>query len=145
MRIRSYITFLLLLAFVGAGAQQSAILSQAPFNEILIDPAVAGSTEEIPLNLQFRRQWSGIDAAPVTQIVSTHSRLGKQLGIGAFIYNDVAGPSRNTGVNLGLSYRAKLNDKVGLSFGLAGQLFQYVIDNFYLCSSKGHFFVSIIT
>ena len=129
MRSGIIIWSFLLMAAIDAFGQQSAILSQAPFNEIMIDPAVAGSTAEIPLSLQFRRQWSGIDAAPVTQLVSTHSRLGDQLGIGAFIYNDVAGPSRNTGINLGLSYRTKLNDKVHLSFGLAGQLFQYTIDN----------------
>ena len=109
-------------------AQQSAVLSQAIFNEILIDPAVAGSTEDIPLKLQFRKQWSGIDAAPVTQLASVHAPLGDQIGIGAYIYNDVAGPTRNTGFSIGLAYKLKLNDKMKLSFGLAGQLFQFSID-----------------
>ena len=129
MKTREIISFLLLILSTHAMAQQSAVLSQAPFNTILIDPAVAGSTEDIPLRLQFRRQWSGIDQAPVTQVASVHTRLGDQMGLGAFIYNDVAGPTRNTGINIGLAYRLKASERTDLSFGLSGQLFQFHIDN----------------
>jgi type IX secretion system PorP/SprF family membrane protein len=116
------------LVSLHAGAQQIALNSQYMYNELLINPAVAGNKPYTPIGFAFRRQWAGIDAAPVTQSLFGHGYLGGGFGLGGMIYNDVAGPSRRTGASLSMAYHFRLNDKMNLSFGLGGNVTQFYID-----------------
>jgi len=38
----------------------------------LLNPAVAGSYDYIPVNLSVRQQWVGFDGAPSSQAISLH-------------------------------------------------------------------------
>lgn len=125
--------FLLLLLFASAlqvQAQQLGLSSQYYLNDIVINPAVAGVKNFLPVNLSIRRQWTGIKEAPVVQSVSTHGYAGMNLGCGGFVLNEVTGPTRRTAINFATAYHLVL-DKEGmeaprvLSFGLAANLSQH--------------------
>lgn len=118
-----------LVAFSVSG-QQLSLNSQYMFNEAALNPAAAGSKDYVPIHFNFRRQWSGFDGAPVSQILTTHADMGKNLGFGGNLFNDVTGPSRTTGMNLMLSYRLRLsqNNLHGLRMGLGVTLGQHLVD-----------------
>lgn len=118
-----------LVAF-GVSGQQLSLNSQYMFNEASLNPAAAGSKDYVPIHFNFRRQWSGFDGAPVSQILTTHADMGKNLGFGGNLFNDVTGPSRTTGMNLMLSYRLRLsqNNLHGLRMGLGVTLGQHLVD-----------------
>ena len=72
---------LLLLVFISASiyhvnGQQIALNSQYMFSSFAINPAVAGTKNYSPLTFTFRRQWMGMDEAPVTQNLMGHTYLG---------------------------------------------------------------------
>ena len=124
----------IIIAFIGfAGklsAQQMSLNSQYLFNEILVNPAAVGTKEYVPVQLNFRKQWNSFPGAPVTQSMSCHSSVFKQMGIGGSIFNDVAGPSRRTGFNFSSAYHLRLdnskNQMLGVGFGLS--MTQHLID-----------------
>ena len=111
-----------------ANAQQIALNSQYMFNNFVINPAVAGTKNYAPLSFSFRRQWMGMDNAPVTQNLTLHSYVGKNTGAGAYFYNDVAGPTRRTGFSAAFSYQIKTGKASKLSLGLSASLTQFVLD-----------------
>lgn len=113
-------------------AQQTTQRTQFYLNRLSINPAVAGTQEKIPLLVHVRQQWIGIDEAPTTQTFSANGYTGKNLGMGVVIFNDVAGPTRNTGISLSGAYHLQLTNNrtnnTWLSFGLSGNLYQYFFD-----------------
>lgn len=109
-------------------AQQFIMNSQYMVNSFAINPAAAGTKTYAPLVLDVRRQWTGIREAPVGQHLSYHTSLTKQIGIGGYLFNDVAGPSRRTGLMIGVSSQVELNSFAKLSLGLGGSFSQFVFD-----------------
>ncbi|MBL8011189.1 MAG: type IX secretion system membrane protein PorP/SprF [Flavobacteriales bacterium] len=122
--MRHSILLLSLALSLAAHAQHTPITSQYLFNGLLINPAYAGSRDAFAANLTYRHQWVGMEGAPVTQVLSVHSPLkGRKLGLGAVLYSDRIGVSRETGLTTNYSYRVKFR-KGRLSFGLgAGAIF----------------------
>ncbi len=110
--------------------QQLSLRSQYMNDDFLLNPAIAGTKDYNPLTTTFRRQWTGIEGAPVTQSLSYHAYAGKNLGICGYLFNDVCGPSRRSGLNFSVAYQLKLskNNDSKLSFGLSALLFQNVFD-----------------
>ncbi|CAG5080297.1 PorP/SprF family type IX secretion system membrane protein [Parvicella tangerina] len=111
-----------------AYGQQFIMNSQYMVNAFAINPAAAGTKTYAPLVLDVRRQWTGIREAPVGQHLSYHTNISKQFGVGGYLFNDVAGPSRRTGFMAALSTQLKMNRSTYLSLGLGGSLSQYVFD-----------------
>lgn len=99
-------------------------------NSIAYNPATAGIEQEIPIRLSFRQQWTGLEDAPYTQTLSSHAFAGRHLGLGMVLYNDVAGPSRNTGLQAAVARHFALDQdgKRWFSFGMSMQLYQYKFD-----------------
>jgi len=126
---------LLILLALPAFSQQRTLWSQHIFNDFVINPAIAGAKDYVPLHIAVRRQWMGIKDAPVSQAISGHGNLGYNLGIGGLIINEVSGPSRRTGLDISLAYHLRLTQgskhhgpaKI-LSFGMAASLSQFKID-----------------
>jgi type IX secretion system PorP/SprF family membrane protein len=108
-------------------SQQIGLTSQYLFNDFSINPAIAGTKSYSPLSISFRRQWMGIDGAPVTQNLMYHTFLGESAGIGGHVFNDVSGPSRRSGFNTTFAYNIKTSKETNLSFGIAGSLSQFSI------------------
>ena len=67
-RICSISIFLLVAA--SCFAQQDAQYNQYIFNELVINPAYAGTKEIINANAFFSKQWLGVDGSPSTETVS---------------------------------------------------------------------------
>jgi len=125
---RIFITSLCLLILFTYKSQQNSMTSQYLFNDFSINPAVAGTKSYSPLSISFRRQWVGIDEAPVTQNLMYHTSLGDNTGIGAHVFNDATGPSRRTGINSTFAYNIKTSKRTKLSFGISGSLTQFSIN-----------------
>ena len=108
-------------------AQQIPLTSQYMFNNYLLNPAEAGSTEAISVALSARTQWVGFDGSPKTQFFSAHSKIADKMGVGGFVYNDKTGPITEQGFQLSYAYHLTINEEAKLSFSLAGLLMSYGI------------------
>ena len=110
--------------------QQIALNSQYIFNEMIVNPGATGTKEYIPIQFNFRKQWANFPGSPTTQSLSAHSSVGKNMGFGGTLFNDVAGPSRRTGVNINTSYQLQLDKNKNhlLGFGLGVSFTQHMID-----------------
>jgi type IX secretion system PorP/SprF family membrane protein len=117
----------LLSTFVSWG-QQTSLNSQYLFNDFAINPAVAGTKNYTPLSLSYRRQWIGIDEAPISQNLMAHTYIRDKAGGGIHFFNDASGPSKRTGISSTFAYHIKTGKKSLISFGLSGSLTQFSID-----------------
>jgi len=122
---------LCLLGFIGlaqgAKAQQDPQYTQYMFNMQAINPAYVGShANAISATLLARRQWFGIQGAPVTQSFSVNSSLmNGSLGLGAVILNDKIGVSNATSALLNWAYHLKVSRAGKLGFGMYAGIRQY--------------------
>ena len=122
---------LLLLVIFTLGesqAQQVSLNSQYMFNYFAINPAVAGTKNYTPITFSVRRQWMGMDDAPVTQSAMAHTFFGEKSGIGAHVFNDVAGPTRRTGFSATFGHQIQVSKASRLSFGASAALTQFILD-----------------
>ena len=89
---------------LNAGAQQMAQMSQYLLNPYLINPAAAGLTDFVDMNLSFRQQWVGFDNSPQTYYFSANSVVGK-IGAApkysASLRTSRSSMQKNTGVRTG--------------------------------------------
>ena len=126
------VLFIFLLAVVAhkSYSQQIPVISQYMFNTLTLNPAIAGiKDEKIVTRLQNRNQWVGIENAPVTQLGSIHGFIEKwNVGLGAVVFNDVAGPLRQTGVQTSYAYHIRTSPESKMSLGLQLGLFQQRIN-----------------
>lgn len=112
----------LLLTFGSAVAQQDAMYTQFFSNQLLLNPAYAGSRDCISMAALYRNQWTGFPGAPVTQTVSLHSPIFKgSSGAGLTMQHDKVGITHNSMLNAAYAYRIELG-KARLSLGLNGEL-----------------------
>ncbi|HEY8401215.1 MAG TPA: type IX secretion system membrane protein PorP/SprF [Cytophagaceae bacterium] len=125
-----WIVMLIVLVVINAKAQQLTQSSQYMLNRLILNPAVAGSEEKIPVMGTFRRQWVNIKDAPVTQTLSSHAYVGQTIGIGLILFNDASGPTRRSGLNFSAAKHLQVDkgSDTWLSFGLAAKFFQYAFD-----------------
>lgn len=109
--------------------QQDPQYSQYQFNQMVINPAYAGSKDALSAVIDVREQWSGFDGSPRTQSFSIHGPLSKKrIGLGLSAYNDAIGPKRVTAAYGNISYILPINNKLKLSFGLRAGFVNYVFD-----------------
>ncbi len=122
--------FLLLVpAMMGtAWAQQLPQLTQYQFNDYVFNPAVAGSRALFEIRRGHRYQWVGIQDAPRTFTLSATTPVGRNMGIGGYIYTDHVGPTRRTGMQLSYTYHLKITDELKLGMALSGGMVQFLID-----------------
>lgn len=110
-------------------SQQDPQYSQYQFNQMVINPAYAGTKDVLSAVIDVRKQWSGFDGAPSTQSFSFHGPLKKKrIGLGLSAYNDAIGPKRVTAAYGNISYILPLNNKLKLSFGIRAGIVNYVYD-----------------
>ncbi len=117
--IRKYIVLALAVSLTATmEAQFDPMFTQYMFNELVINPAYAGSRECLSTTAFYREQWVGLDGAPSTITASVHAPFMQQkIGAGITVMNDKIGVSNRTGVNLNGAYRIQMDNNT-LSFGL---------------------------
>jgi len=125
---RIYLTILLIVGSISGGfAQQDPHYTQYMYNMNVINPAYAGSKENMAIGLLYRKQWVDVDGAPSTGTLSVHSPAGKNVGLGLSAITDKIGPVNETNVYGDFSYTLKLGGSHRLSLGLkAGGTFHKV-------------------
>ncbi len=131
-----FTTVVALMAIFDVQAQQDPHYTQYMYNMNVINPAYAGSKENLSFGLLYRKQWVDIEDAPTTITATGHSPVGKNVGLGLSIINDKIGPVEETNVygdfsytlNLGGEHRLAMGMKAGATFHKVG-LFDEVYSN----------------
>lgn len=116
---KRYLLVLAGLFFFGeVQAQQNPHYSQYMYNQSVLNPAYAGSTESLSLGALHRRQWVGLDGAPVTTTLFGHKRVGKNVGLGLSAISDKVGPVTENNIYGDFSYTLDLGGVHKLALGL---------------------------
>ncbi len=118
--MKKKIIIVLLSVFTGQYlmAQQDPLFTQYAFNQVALNPAVAGTHNGMSFTAMSRLQWSDFEGAPETHIFSGHAPLrSENMGIGFTFFNDQVGVSRQNELGLLYSYKLRFENST-LSFGL---------------------------
>lgn len=151
-QVKDRLKYIFLLLFVCSWiqglSQQLPLYSQYRNNGFLLNPAMAGHDGYTSINLTARKQWVGFTNSPLTYSASAQTRLMRRsyrikggsmgnnrlrsstkgrVGLGGFVFKDVNGLVSRTGISFSYAYHIYMY-RSQLSFGLAGQAFQYKID-----------------
>jgi type IX secretion system PorP/SprF family membrane protein len=119
----------LLLAFFGvlvsytSDAQLNPLGSMYYQNQYLANPAMAGSSDGLAVNLGYRKQWTSFPGAPATQYISGDYLFAEKAAAGVTVYNEKAGLMESTRILATYAYHLPLNTEgrkvyMGLSVGV---------------------------
>lgn len=98
-------------------------------NPYLLNPAEAGSGDQIRLFGHYRNQYADFEGAPVTQIFTADGFIPeKKFGLGLQVFNDQTNVIDHTGFSLAYAYRLDLNERFSVRLGLAANLSQRGVD-----------------
>ncbi|WP_241739010.1 PorP/SprF family type IX secretion system membrane protein [Pontibacter beigongshangensis] len=136
MKMRKPLLLLIALAAVAvqAVAQQRPQYSQYMVNNYILNPAITGIEDYADIRVSNRRQWMGLDGAPVTYYVSGHMPLNKGAasnkyhkalahhGVGVLLHTDQTGPLRRTGLTGSYAYHLPITNKINVSAGASAGL-----------------------
>lgn len=130
-------------------AQQTPVISQYMMNKYLVNPALAGVKGYTNISFTARQQYSMLQNAPRTFVLSGDTRLledswirrkqkveknsknasrNKNVGIGGYIFNDRNGIINRTGAQFTYAYHINFNNQYQLSFGLSVSAYQFKLD-----------------
>ncbi len=114
-----------------ASAQQRPQYSQYMVNNFLLNPAITGIEDYADIRVSNRRQWVGLEGAPVTYYVTAHTPLNKGAastryhkalahhGVGVVFHTDKTGPLRRSGLTGTYAYHMPLTRSINASAGVA--------------------------
>lgn len=103
----------------GVQAQFEPQFTQYMFNEMFINPAYAGSREQISATSVYRNQWVGLQGAPKTQTASINGPLlNKKLGVGLTIMNETIGVTHQFAVYGDYAYRIQTGSNGAFAMGV---------------------------
>lgn len=102
--------------------QQLPGYSQYFLNPYVYNPAMVGLSGYNEVYAIHRRQWVGVEGAPVTSNLTIHLPTAKKLAYGISIVNDSRGLLTNTSALFTIGYSAKLGKDQYLRAGLSGGL-----------------------
>jgi type IX secretion system PorP/SprF family membrane protein len=103
-------------------AQQDPHYTQYMYNMNVINPAYAGSKENLSIGMLYRKQWVGIEDAPTTATLSGHTPVGKNVGMGLSVIKDKIGPVEENNIYGDFSYTLNLGGEHKLAFGIKAGL-----------------------
>jgi|TARA_B110000238_G_scaffold6740_1_gene6888 type IX secretion system PorP/SprF family membrane protein len=112
-----------------AKTQQQSNYSQFYINDIVYNPAIAGSKSYNPLVIQTRQQWLGFDGAPFSTNISYHKLINENSAIGGIFNYENTTPSFQSDLQILYAFHVPLNsNSTFLSFGIAPKLKYYSIN-----------------
>ncbi len=122
--MKKNIIIIILLAATNLYGQQDPQYTQYMYNLNVINPAYAGSKDNLSFGLLYRSQWAKINGAPNTGTFFAHAPIGNKLGLGGSIIADEIGPVREINAYVDVSYTLELGGLHRIAFGLkAGATF----------------------
>lgn len=116
--VKSYLVVLIGFMNITVFGQQDPSFSLYHYNMEVVNPAYAGSGENMELNLNFRKQWSGVDESPQTQAINFSTPINDRIGLGISIVNDNVFVLKETDIYADFSYKLPLNVDTDLFLGL---------------------------
>ena len=131
-RIYSLLLFVFLIS--GYKAQETLPFYQQYLldGEFLFNPALYGSTDDVVLNLNYQKQFSGFEQSPNVQSIGLHANVFDRVGAGLSFFRDQNGPISANGISAGASYFIPIDDdgerKSQFSFGTNVNLYNMHID-----------------
>ena len=129
--IKNIILSVILLGCSTLFCQQEGVVTNYMYHMNAFNPAYVGVNGETVITSTFRQQWTGIEDAPSTQLVSFGTTLGKNLGIGISILNRQTFVEKQTFTAIDFSYRLKISEKADIYMGLKAG------GNFYSVNTAG--------
>ncbi|MDX2195648.1 MAG: PorP/SprF family type IX secretion system membrane protein [Cytophagales bacterium] len=101
-----------------AYAQLKPIYNNYLLNEIIINPAYAGSANALSASLSYRNQWSGVAGPAIeTYNIAAHTpMMTKYFATGAIVTHDKIGYTATTDINICAAGRLKIN-KYNIALG----------------------------
>lgn len=129
---------IILIVPVAVISQQTAQYNHYIFNQLVINPAYAGSKEVVNFNGIYSTQWSGLEGSPTTQTISAEGGALPNIGLGVHLIQDKIGAQSTTGFYGNYSYKLRLNKKMVLSFGIATGVTHYTLDGNLLINSDAY-------
>ena len=132
------ITVMLFICVFGVKAQELTLPQLSQYladNPFVMSPTYAGIGDHVKIRVNGLTQWVGIKDAPDTQSLAADMRIGERSGLGALLYNDSNGETKQRGARISFAHHLTLDryDDEFLSFGLSYNFNQFRIDiqNFY--------------
>jgi type IX secretion system PorP/SprF family membrane protein len=101
------------LFFTGLQAQDEIVYDQYYWNYYLVNPAVAGASRCSHVLGTVKKQWVGMDDSPLIETASFRTRILKNVGLGAYVYNDKNGYSLRQGGEATFAYHIPLTQNYG--------------------------------
>jgi len=129
--MKKYILLTLLVtSLFTAHAQQDPLYSQYVNNPLVLNPAMAGLSDNLSANVSYRQQWGGLPGSPKTfNANAAMSILNNTAGAGIMLLSDKIGSTTTTEFYAMGSYRIQLSRKQTLAFGLQAGMINYKINN----------------
>jgi type IX secretion system PorP/SprF family membrane protein len=130
-------TYLIIVAIVSFTPHLKAQEFNLPINQqyladnpYLVSSAFAGIGDCFQIRLNGVAQWVGIKDAPQTQAVSFDGRISDRSGIGAILFNDKNGYTKQKGGQFSFAHHLTFSDQDlhYLSLGLSYKFTQFSID-----------------
>jgi type IX secretion system PorP/SprF family membrane protein len=133
MRIAAKISTLIMIWLCSQSstfAQQQYVLTQYMFNNLVLNPAYAGSHETWSLTAMTRYQWVGIEGAPRTQTFTAHGPISadKNSSVGLMVINDTYGAIQLNNFYGAYSYRVSFSSDRHLTLGVQGGASTFNVD-----------------
>lgn len=128
-KLKKYIIVaVLMLGGINLQAQQEPQYTQYMFNMMSVNPAYTGTRNSLNALLLSRLQWVGVEGAPRSHTFALHTPIkDKRIGVGASVIADNIGPVTNTYINLNYAHRFNVTEKMVLSLGLKGGIYNYYV------------------
>ncbi len=122
-------TLVLSLVNTKAKAQLNPLSSMYFLNQYQANPAYAGLTDGLNVNVNYRKQWSNIPGSPSTQAITADYKMNK-VGLGVNFYNEKAGSLKRNKAVATYAYHLPLsgNDQklnFGASVGIMNEQVDY--------------------
>jgi type IX secretion system PorP/SprF family membrane protein len=112
------ITLLLCLLGIQGYGQMEPILTQYMFNMQPVNPAYAGMWEKVGFSTLVRKQWSGINRSPLTQVFSFYTPMNNRVAVGLNVTNDNYGLESKLGIFGDYAYEVAITPRSRLRLGL---------------------------
>ncbi|WP_372641837.1 PorP/SprF family type IX secretion system membrane protein [Ancylomarina sp.] len=104
-------------------AQENILFSNYNHNKLFLNPAYSGSNPYMEIAMGYHKQWTGIDGAPKSAILSAHAPLNNsQVGLGAMLYSNKIGILNETGFFANYAYKINMPKDRVFSFGFQAGL-----------------------
>ncbi len=137
-KILSFIVFLFI--FVTLQAQQAAQYSLYMLNPYSYNVGYAGLDNSLSANAQYRKQWSGLEGAPISKVINAHLPLSYlHGGFGINIEQDQISALRNIAATVSYCHYVRLGVGTTLSLGIGGGVIQQVLDGSILRTPGGNY------